>query len=189
MIKELYLYFAQYPKKSGVLTMATMGESGMEDYAAVLQSLNTLPAVGRVNDIDHYVYGQTFDEVRQRVDRLQGIFLFADYGEFSMRGDGRRSFQVEERIAVTVAEKLSDRADQLERILASNKTLRLLCNIHAWIIADSEAGTFPWMNRDNIDRAEIVPFVSPELHSFGWTLMFNAQAADMLGVHALSKQL
>ena len=39
MITELFLYFAQFPKKSGIKAMATMGKSKMPQYAQLLAAL------------------------------------------------------------------------------------------------------------------------------------------------------
>lgn len=187
MITELFLYFAQFPRKAGIKAMATMGRSPMPQYAQIIAMLDAMPVHSRVPEIENYVYGQTFEDIQQRLDKLTGSFLFADYGEFDMLGDGRRSFQVTQRLAVTVALRLSANTDLLERMIASDQALRLLTQVHAWMIADSEAGNLEWLCRDNLDKAEIIPFVAPELRSTGWTLMIDAQAPDMLSIHSLSK--
>lgn len=187
MIAELFLYFAQFPDKKGIKAMATMGKSKLPQYAQLLKALDALPAKSRVPEIENYVYGQTFEDIQQRLDRLNGSFLFADYGEFDFLGDGRRSFQVTQRIAVTVAMRLSATSDLMERVIINDYTLSLLTKVHAWMIADSEKGLLGWLDRENLDKAEIVPFVSSELRSYGWTLLLNATAPDTLGTHLLSK--
>lgn len=187
MITELFLYFAQFPKKSGIKAMATMGKSKMPQYAQLLAALDALPDVSRVPDIENYVYGQTFEDIQQRLDKLTGSFLFADYGEFDMLGDGRRSYQVTQRLAVTVAMRLPANSDLMERMIASDHSLFLLSQVHAWMMADSEDGLLDWLDRENLDKAEIIPFVASELHSTGWTLMLNATAPDMLGTHTFAK--
>lgn len=187
MITELFLYFAQFPKKSGIKAMATMGKSKMPQYAELLAALDALPDVSRVPDIENYVYGQTFEDIQQRLDKLTGSFLFADYGEFDMLGDGRRSYQVTQRLAVTVAMRLPANSDLMERMIASDHSLYLLSQVHAWMMADSEDGLLDWLDRENLDKAEIIPFVASELHSTGWTLMLDATAPDMLGTHTFAK--
>lgn len=187
MIAELFLYFAQFPDKKRIKAMATMGKSKLPQYAELLKALDALPEKSRVPEIENYVYGQTFEDIQQRLDKLSGSFLFADYGEFDMLGDGRRSFIVTQRIAVTVAMRLSATSDLMERAIANDITLALLTKVHAWMIADSEKGELEWLDRENLDKAEIVPFVSSELHSYGWTLMLDAMASDMLGTHLLAK--
>lgn len=187
MITELFLYFAQFPNKSGIKAMATMGKSKMPQYAELLAALDALPEVSRVPDIENYVYGQTFEDIQQRLDKLTGSFLFADYGEFDMLGDGRRSYQVTQRMAVTVAMRLPANSDLMERMIASDHSLYLLSQVHAWMMADSENGLLDWLDRENLDKAEIIPFVASELRSTGWTLMLDATAPDMLGTHTFAK--
>lgn len=187
MIKDQFLYFAQYPDRAGVKSMLTNGSGDQPGYAALLTDLSQLPKKSRVPDIKNYVYGQSFDELKQLIDRLFGTYLFVDYGEFNMSGDAAGSFRFSQRMAVTVANKMPNRADAAEYMLASDSTLRLLVQVHAWILADARLGNIPWLSRGNLDTAEIVPFVASELHSVGWTLMMSCVAPDTLGTHDLSR--
>ena len=186
MIKQQFLYFAQYPSKDGVLAMFTNG-SGTPDYDALVKALKALPESSRVPEITNYVYGQSFDELKQRIDKLVGSFLFVDYGEMDMLGSQPGSFRISQRMAVTVACKMPNHADAAEYMLASDTTLRLLTKVHAWLIADADAGNIDWLSRDNLDKAEIVPFVATELHSVGWTLMMSCVAPDTLDTHSLAR--
>lgn len=185
MIKDQFLYFARYPSKDGVLAMFTNGSSDFPGYNSLVASLKELPDESRVPEIANYVYGQSFDELKQRIDKLVGSFLFVDYGEVDMLGDGRNSYLCTQRMAVTVANKMPNRADAAEYMLASNATLRLLSQVHAWLLADAEAGDIDWLSRGELDKAEIIPFVATELHSVGWTLMMSCIAPDTLGTHTL----
>ena len=187
MIADLFLYFAQFPNKRGIRSMATLGRSQFVEYAQIINALEDMPSEGRVPEIEYYVYGQTFDELKQLVDSLTGSFLFADYGEFEFTDDGHRSYQCTQRLAVTVAIKYTDHADLLERVILSDRTLKLLTRVHAWMMADAEQDRLSWISRDNISQAEIIPFVATELRATGWTLMLNATAPDTLGTHALAK--
>lgn len=186
MIKQQFLYFAQYPSKDGVLAMFTNG-SGTPDYDALVKALKALPESSRVPEITNYVYGQSFDELKQHIDKLVGSFLFVDYGEMDMLGSQPGSFRISQRMAVTVACKMPNHADAAEYMLASDTTLRLLTKVHAWLIADADAGNIDWLSRDNLDKAEIVPFVATELHSIGWTLMMSCVAPDTLDTHSLAR--
>lgn len=187
MIVDLFLYFAKFPNKRGIRSMATLGKSEFAEYAQMLDILERLPDKARIPEIDHYVYGQTFDELKSLVERLTGSFLFADYGEFEFGDDGRRSYQCTQRLAITVAMKYSDHADPMEHVIISDRTLKLLTTVHAWMMADAERGELNWLSRDSLAHAEIVPFVASELKASGWTLMLNATAPDMLGTHALNR--
>ena len=187
MIKDQFLYFAQYPSKEGIRAMLTNGSSDFPGYSELVDTLDNLPDMSRVPDIANYVYGQSFDELKQRIDNLVGSFLFVDYGEFNSLVDSRNSYEITPRIAITVARKMPDRADAAEYMLASDSTLRLLSQVHAWMLADAEAGNIEWLSRGELDKAEIIPFVATELSSIGWTLMLSCIAPDTLGTHALSK--
>ncbi len=187
MIKDQFLYFAQYPSKEGVRAILTNGASDFPGYNDLAKSLDKLPNVSRLPEIANYVYGQSFDELKQRIDKLVGSFLFVDYGELNMSADGRNSYQVTQRIAITVASKMTNRADAAEYMLASDSALRLLSKIHAWMIADAEEGELDWISRGELDKAEMIPFVATELSSVGWTLMLNCVAPDTLGTHLLSR--
>lgn len=187
MIKDQFLYFAQYPSKEGVRAILTNGASDFPGYNDLAESLDKLPNVSRLPEIANYVYGQSFDEFRQLIDKLVGSFLFVDYGELNMSADGRNSYQITQRIAITVANKMPNRADAAEYMLSSDQTLRLLAKIHAWMIADAEEGGLDWISRGELDKAEMIPFVATELSSVGWTLMLNCVAPDTLGTHLLSR--
>ena len=187
MIVDLFLYFAKFPNKRGIRSMATLGKSEFAEYAHMFDILERLPDKARIPEIDHYVYGQTFDELKSLVERLTGSFLFADYGEFEFGDDGRRSYQYTQRLAITVAMKYSDHADPMEHVIISDRTLKLLTTVHAWMMADAERGELNWLSRDSLAHAEIVPFVASELKASGWTLMLNATAPDALGTHALKR--
>lgn len=187
MIKDQFLYFAQYPAKEGIRAILTNGSSDFPGYNELAESLDKLPNVSRLPEITNYVYGQSFDELKQRIDKLVGSFLFVDYGELNMSADGRNSYQISQRIAITVANKMTNRADAAEYMLASDQTLRLLSKLHAWMIADAEEGNIDWISRGELDKAEMIPFVATELSSLGWTLMLSCVAPDTLGTHALSR--
>ena len=127
MLLDLFEYFAKFPATAGVTKgIANKGESSMEEYATVLKAIKEMPEKELVPEIENYVYGQSFDELKQRIDKLTGSFLFVDYGEVDMQSDGRRSFQCTQRIAVTVAMKLPNNSDMLERVIANDRTLQML---------------------------------------------------------------
>lgn len=191
MLLDLFTYFAKFPASAGVTKgIATKGESrSMEEYATVLSMLGNMQEKELVSEIENYVYGQSFDELKQRIDKLTGSFLFVDYGEVDMQSDGRRSFECTQRIAVTVAMKLPNTSDMLERIIANDRTLQMLSRIHARIMADAEREELYWMDRDSVANCEIIPFVSAELQSYGWTLMLSATGADILDTHRMSRKM
>lgn len=190
MLLDLFTYFAKFPQNSGIIKgIATKGESSMEEYATTLDILDKMEEKELVPEIQNYVYGQSFDELKQRIDKLTGSFLFVDYGEVDMQDDGHRSFECTQRIAVTVAQKLSSNADMLERVIVNDRTLQMLSKVHARIMADVETEGLYWMDRESITNCEIIPFVSAELQSYGWTLMLSAKGADILDTHHLARRM
>lgn len=44
----------------------------MEEYATVLKAIRNPPGKELVPEIENYVYGQSFDELKQRIDKLTG---------------------------------------------------------------------------------------------------------------------
>lgn len=187
MILNQFLYFAQYPSKEGIRAILTNGSSDFPGYNELTEALDNLPEMSRIPEIANYVYGQSFDELKQRIDKLAGSFLFVDYGELNMLADGRNSYQITQRIAITVANKMTNRADAAEYMLASDATLRLLSRVHAWMLADAEQGNIEWLSRGELDKADFVPFVATELSSVGWTLMLTCIAPDSLSIHQQSR--
>lgn len=190
MLLDLFTFFAKFPQNSGIIKgIATKGESSMEEYATTLDILGKMEEKELVPEIQNYVYGQSFDELKQRIDKLTGSFLFVDYGEVDMQDDGHGSFECTQRIAVTVAQKLSSNADMLERVIVNDRTLQMVSKIHARIMADVETEGLYWMDRESITNCEIIPFVSAELQSYGWTLMLSAKGADILDTHHLARRM
>ena len=183
MIKEQFLYFAQYPSRNGILAMFTNGKSHFESYNTLVAELSQLPQTSRVPEIDNYVYGQSFEELQARIDKCIGSFLFVDYGEMSMTANNHNTYELTQRLAVTVAFKMPNRSDAAEHMLASDKTLSLLSKVHAAMLADANKGNIEWLSRGELSRAEYVPFVATELHSVGWTLMLSCIAPDTLQIH------
>lgn len=183
MIKEQFLYFAQYPSRNGILAMFTNGTSHFESYNTLVAELSQLPQTSRVPEIDNYVYGQSFEELQARIDKCIGSFLFVDYGEMSMTANHHNTYELTQRLAVTVAFKMPNRSDAAEHMLASDKTLSLLSKVHAAMLADADKGNIEWLSRGELSRAEYVPFVATELHSVGWTLMLSCIAPDTLQIH------
>ncbi len=187
MIKDQFLYFAQYPSKKGVLAMFTNGQSDTPGYNDLVASLAQLPEQARLPEVGNYVYGQSFDELKQRIDKLVGSFLFVDYGEIDMNATTSGAYRCSQRMAVTVAHKMPNRADAADYMLSSDQTLHLLARLHAYMLADADQERMAWIGRDELDKAEIIPFVATELHAVGWTLMLQCVAPDTLDVHRLMR--
>ena len=189
LIQDLFLYFAKFPRLEGVKTMFTRGDSDFCEYQLLLDQLDNLKEHSLVPELENYVYGQSLEDLQQRVDRLFGSWLYADYGEFQMNNAHGIRLEVTQRIAVTVALKLSQNADMVERMIASDRALKMLTEIQGRILADADAGRLCWLSRSENASFELVPFVASELSSYGWTLLLDAVAPDTLGIHSKFRQL
>lgn len=185
MILDLFSYFAQYPTRDGVLSMFANGGSTHHQYEALKQTISSLPDVSLIPDIQHFIFGQSFDSVKARIDRLSGTYLFIDFGEFTSSRDSRNSIQDTQKLAATIAMKLSDSADLVEEAIASEITLELLNKLRAHLLIDSERSSVSWLNRSAINQHDIVPFVAKELKSIGWTIIFNTDASDQFNLKQL----
>jgi hypothetical protein len=177
MILKLLKYFAQYPQKEGVISMFSNGASQFPQYSALLEYVKGLPAP-YMPALENLVFGQSYDDVKRRVNDITGNYLFIDFGEFSSSRDSRNSILDQQKLAATIAMKLTDSADMIEVAIASDITLSLLASLRKKLILDSRAENCPWLDKIS-DNHDIVPFVSPEFKSIGWTLMFSSSAADL----------
>ena len=182
MIIEIFKYFARFPRKSGTLSMARLQQSPLHEYADTLSYLQSLPDDCLLPDIDSYVYAQSFDDLQQLIQKLTGTFLMVDYGEITFQQQRPRRIDTTQQIAVTVATKVSDRTDALERLIVNDRTLSLLTAVYSRLLADSDEGAFPWADRDRLLSSQFVPFVATELGAIGWTMMLELTATDPFDV-------
>ena len=81
---------------------------------------------------------------------------------------------------------MSDQSDIVERAVISNTTLSLINKLRARIYADSGRDSTPWLQELSFKHS-MVPFISPELQSVGWSVIFTSEEADMLNLKPLIK--
>lgn len=181
MILDLFSYFAKYPSREGVLSIFNNGSSLYAQYSELRDAILTMPDP-LIPAIQSYVFGQSFESVKARIDNLVGTYLFIDFGEFSSRNDNRNSIEDTQKLAATVAMKLSDTADLVEEAIASDICLEQLNILRAYLLTDAESGKMPWLSRVSIKNRDIVPFVAKDLKSIGWTMLFEADGSDLFNV-------
>lgn len=186
MILNVFEYFAKFPERKGVETAFANGKSELPFYNALLTMVKALPMAGEMPDIKHYVFGVDMNTVKRRVDSISGTYLFVDFGEIDSTRDSRNSIADTLRLAATIAFKVSDSMDIVERAIISDVTLSLTNELRARMYADSQRDLTPWL-REVSDTHNIVPFISPELSSVGWSLLFTSEGADMLNLKQLIK--
>lgn len=186
MILNLFKYFAKFPELSGVLSIFNNGESSFPEYAALKAELEKAALHSLIPDIQHYVFGQSFEGVKKRIDSITGTFLFVDFGEFSSIRDQRNSIHDAQKLAVTIAMKVPSASDLVEEAICSEKTLRLINLLRARMMDDSQKIDAPWLKRIS-DSHDIIPFVAPELASLGWSMRFDSEGADLFAIKNLIK--
>ena len=128
MILDLLRYFARFPKKEGVVSMFANGSSDFIQYAELLGYVKKLPEP-IMPELENLVFGQSYDYVKKRVDNITGNYLFVDFGEFTSSRDTHNSILDSQKLAATIAMKVSDSADMVETAIASEITLSLLAEL------------------------------------------------------------
>lgn len=180
MILDLLKYFARFPKKERVISMFANGSSDFVQYAELIEYVRNLPEPV-MPGIENLVFGQSYDYVKRRVDNITGNYLFVDFGEFTSSRDTHNSILDSQKLAATIAMKVSDSADMVETAIASEITLSLLAELRKRLILDSRSEDLPWLDKISAGH-DIIPFVSSEFKSIGWTLMFSSTATDLFNV-------
>jgi hypothetical protein len=186
MILKLFEYFARFPERAGVISAFANGQSDLPFYNALLERIKALPDISLMPDIKSYVFGADMATVKRRVDAITGTYLFIDFGEIDSERNDKNSITDSLRMAATVASKVSDLTDIVERAVISDMTLSLTNELRARIYADSGSDKTPWLQELSFKHS-IVPFIAPELNSVGWTVVFTSEGADMLNLKALIK--
>lgn len=180
MILDLLKYFARFPKKEGVISMFANGSSDFVQYAELIGYVRNLPEPV-MPGLKNLVFGQSYEYVKRRVDNITGNYLFVDFGEFTSSRDTHNSILDSQKLAATIAMKVSDSADMVETAIASEITLSLLAELRKRLIIDSRSEDLPWLDKISAGH-DIIPFVSSEFKSIGWTLMFSSAATDLFNV-------
>jgi len=166
-IKDIFLYFAQFPSKDGVIASFTNGSSNYPEYTKLLEQYNS-GSKDRLPNIEGFVFGQNFDAVKARIDTMTGNFLFVEVGDIESTQDQKGNINDTIKIACTIAYKENRDADLVEHMIVSDQSLSLINQLRGNLFKDQ----CPWLRM--IDgTTQIQPFVSSELASVGWSFMFN----------------
>lgn len=184
MIISIFQYFAQFPLRAGVLSLFANGRSDMHQYDTLLASLSNATIHSRIPEIQHYVFGQDYESVKSRIDQISGTYLFIDYGDIDSSRDKNNSISDTVKMAATIACKISSKSDLVEQAIVSSDTLQLANQLRALMHRDQSS--HPWL-KELSDHQEVVPFVSKEFSSVGWSIIFTREAADMFDLKSLIK--
>lgn len=172
---DIFLYFARFPKREGVYPMFNVGSSAIPGYSDLKQRIDEMPEHSLTN-INNYIFAANFDAIKARVNNISNDYLFVDFGEIECGTDNSNRMYDQARLAVTVAYRLNDFAsDLIEQTLAFNSSLGKLTVIRNTMI--NEQRCRPWL-KDISKNHTFVPFISKELSSVGWTMLFNREGYD-----------
>jgi hypothetical protein len=177
LITDLFLYFARFPKREGIYPMFNTGTSSVPGYAELRQSINEL-SEHSLTDIKNYVFGTNLEAVLQRVNNINAgeDFLFVDFGEIDCNKDTSNRMTDSARIAINVAYRARNFSiDLIEQALAFSRTFDSLIAIRNKMFAEQRC--IPWLKHIS-DEHSLVPFVSKEMGSVGWTMIFSRESFD-----------
>lgn len=180
LLIELFLYYSQYVVKTGILPLFNKGRSDIPGYDILKNKVYDIPDNNRLSELENYVFGPNFEAVSSRVNNITGYYLFVDYGEIECSTDKSNRNTDSARLGITIAYKLKEfSGDLIEQLLVSDHTLELLVRIRNKMINDQRERY--WL-KDISKNHTLVPFVSKELSSTGWTILFNREAYDTFGI-------
>lgn len=171
-LRDIFLYFAKFPQKAGVLELFNRENSDLyPDYANLKAEIEALEVHSLVPGIEEYVFGVNETTVKARIKELNGTYLFIDYGHI-VTSEEQYDRQTDEMlISLTVATPYKiEKLDMVEQVFMADAALVMLLQIRDQMTLDSECPfvkhlTFP---------VEITPFFARELSdSTGWSMLFK----------------
>lgn len=177
ILTEIFLYYARFPMREGILPLFNVGESHILGYTDLLVMINEMQEHS-LSTIQNYVFGANVEAIAHRVNNMPAgsNFLFVDFGEIDCDIDTHNRNTDSTRVAITVGYRVkSFSADLIEQALAFSHTLDDLTLIRNKMIVDQR--DHPWL-KDISNKHTFVPFIAPEMSSIGWTMMFNRESYD-----------
>ena len=162
MIFEILKYYAQFPNHSKVLEIFAKGRSQLPEYATLQEDIKKLPNSSRIQGLDYYIFGQSFDSVKQRVDSiLTGTYLFVEIGDITSKRDQKNNIQDEVQMAVTIAAKSAE-MDLIEEAIQSSRTLAMMQQLRVAMTSDRRCT--PWL-KELSGSCQMRAFVAKEFAS------------------------
>lgn len=178
MILDIFKYFAKFPLQSGVLKAFITGTSTIDGYSALRTYVSDMDIHSLIPQVTEYLIGSSSEQVRNRMNEAQSIFMLVDYGKISSERDNRQTINDSFEMAITIAAKLND-SDLVERAIISQNMLNHVSILRA--IMEADQSTTSWLK--NIDfSTEVVPFDAPDYQALGWTLYFSRKGQDLLSI-------
>lgn len=178
ILLDIFMYFARFPQREGIYPLFNAGNSNIPGYHELRQKIDDMQEHS-LTGISNYIFAPNFEAVKYRVNNISDDYLFVDFGEIECDTDRSNRMTDQAKLAVTVAQIMNDfSADIIEQMLAFNSCLLQLTTIRNKMIRDQQC--HPWL-KDVSKTHTFVPFISKDLSSIGWTMLFNREGYDSFG--------
>ncbi|MDR3140624.1 MAG: hypothetical protein LBU37_02685 [Tannerellaceae bacterium] len=178
LLMEVFLFYARFPDREGILPLFNRGKSDLDGYSALLHKIEAMKEHSLLGDLSQYVFGPNFEAVSARVNNIPSgkYYLFVDYGEIDCETDNRNRMRDFSRLAVTVACRLKEfSGDLVEQLIVSDHCLSLLATIRNDMLR-GEREVY-WLKTLSAAHT-LAPFLARELSSAGWTMLFTREGYD-----------
>jgi hypothetical protein len=181
LIQDTFKYFAKFPAKGGVLQNFSKNTSGFfTGYDIYKESIEDLDPHSIISGIDGYVFGSDIASVMKRIEQINGIYLFVDYGNiYNSLIEPMKTEQGQLVIAVTVARKTQpDDLDSIEQVLLSDLTLDMLNQIKNIAMTDNKSSIF--LKHMEFPMDITTWFAQDLFNSTGWTMTFKTRGIHLI---------
>lgn len=181
VITDAFKYFAKFPAKAGVMENFNKSESPyFDNYTTLKSEIDALDPHSQVPEIGDYVFGVDEESVKKRIEQINGIYLFVDYGNITTRREEPALVETADfLLAITVAMPMKpEQLDAFESVLISEQTLQHIVTIKNTMKEDSKNKTF---THQLTFPAEITPWYAREMaNSHGWTMVFSKTGVQLV---------
>lgn len=179
ILRQVFLFFAKYPLYQGVINNFVLASSASTEYVALKKLVEEMAEKSICPEIKDYVFGATDSAVKSKIDTLEDIYMFVDYGAVLSQLDELNRKTDAFDIAITVAHTNNgENNDTIEEVLIEDKMLDIITRIEKDMRARRGEDSFAHAIEYPVN---IVPFYSADLHnSYGWTMIFKITGTDII---------
>lgn len=179
LLKESFLYFAKFPKKSGVQEIFRIGNSGITGYTALKAAIDAMATHSLVPEITNYLFSSNQEKLKKDIEDTKGIFMLLDYGQLSSSKDNMQRKNDEFELGIVIAIKMNpDDYDMPEIVLLSDQLLNAARKVRELMLEDSKCS--PFVKQISFPH-RISTWYARDLHNAtGFYLMFNKTGIDMM---------
>lgn len=130
MIIDIFLNFAKYVQKDGVLKLFTARNSILQnEYLTLKSAVENLEHETTAEKIPHFMFGISREIVAEFVKSIKGRFLYVEYGQVTnIKPNTAITDSIQ--LAVTIAEPFNHKdRNIIEEAIISNNSLSILTEI------------------------------------------------------------